>query len=376
MLAHKAYKTELKPNNKQIIHLLKHAGCARKAWNWALDKIQKKESKPNAMQLHKEINIEKKDKFAYMYEVSKCAMQESLRDLQTAFKNFFDKRTGFPKYKTRNKGIGSFRLTGNIRVEDKRIKLPRLGWIRLKEDNYLPKDKHILSATVSEKAGKWFVSILIQEEIEIQNTNKNTIGIDLGIKKLATCSDNTSYDNSKVLFQIEDKLKYYQRRLSKKVKGSKRRKKLQRKIARLWLRIANVRKDLIHKTTSEIVKTKQPKMIVMENLNISGMMKNHKLAKSIANACMNEFRRQIEYKTLWNGVILRLANRFFPSSKMCSCCGNIKDDLKLSDRIYECLVCGFAIDRDLNASINLENYDTVSSTGINAHGDDKVHMMQ
>lgn len=371
MLIQKAYKTEIDPNNKQRTLLMKHAGCARKAWNWALARVKDKSSKPNAMQLHREINVEKQGEFAYMYEVSKCAMQESLRDLQAAFKNFFDKRAGFPKFKTRNKGIGSFRLTGSIKVENNKIKLPRLGWLKLKECGYIPKDQHILSVSISEKAGRWYVSVLVRDEVEPQENHEEVLGIDLGIKALATCSDGSQYDNPKALAQLEEKIKYCQRRLAKKKdKKSNRRKKLITKIAKLWRRVTNIRKDATHKASSEIVKTKQPQIIVMEDLNVSGMTKNHKLAKAICDVNMREFRRQIEYKATWAGVEVRYVDRFFPSSKMCSSCGNVKKDLKLSDRTYRCS-CGLELDRDLNASYNLRN--TVSSTGINAHGDDKVH---
>jgi len=369
MLIQKAYKTEIDPNNKQHTLLLKHAGCARKAWNWALGRIQDKEAKPNAMQLHKELNVEKQGEFAFMYEVSKCAMQESLRDLQKAFTNLFEKRAKFPKFKSRNKGIGSFRLTGSIRVESNRIKLPRLGWIKLKEHDYIPTDQHILSATVSEKAGRWYVSILVREEVELQD-NEGVLGIDLGIKTLATCSDNTQYNNPKALSQLESKIKHQQRKLARKTKGSNRRKKLRTKIARLWQRVANIRKDATHKATSEIVKTKQPQIIVLEDLNISGMTKNHKLAKAVCDANMREFRRQIEYKSNWTGIEVRFVDRFFPSSKTCSSCKQVKKELKLSERTFRCS-CGFVMDRDLNAAHNLKN--TVSSTEINAHGDDKVH---
>lgn len=172
----KAYKTELSPNNKQRTKFVQHAGCARKAWNWALDRIKEKKSDPNAMQLHRELNKEKKSKFLFMYEVSKCAMQESLRDLQKAFNNFFAKRARFPKFKSRNRGIGSFRLTGAIRVESNKVKLPRLGWINLKEKDYIPTDQHILSATISEKAGRWYVSILVNEGIDFQD-NEGVMGI-------------------------------------------------------------------------------------------------------------------------------------------------------------------------------------------------------
>lgn len=371
MLIQKAYKTEIDPNNKQHTLLMKHAGCARKAWNWALGRIEDRKSKPNAMQLHRELNVEKKGQFAFMYEVSKCAMQESLRDLQAAFKNFFEKRAGFPKFKSRSKGIGSFRLTGSIKVENKRIKLPRLGWLRLKEAGYIPTDQHILSATVSEQAGCWYVSVLVREEVEDQDNNGDVLGIDLGIKSLATTSDGSHYDNPKALSKLEDKIKYFQRRLNRnKNKTSKRRKKMRTKIAKLWRRVVNIRKDATHKASSEIVKTKQPRIIVMEDLNVSGMTKNHNLAKSIHDANMREFRRQVEYKAGWSGVEVRFVDRFFPSSKKCSGCGKVKKDLKLSERTYRC-GCGLEMDRDLNAACNLKN--TVSSTGINAHGDDKVH---
>ena len=369
MLIQKAYKTEIDPNNKQHTKLMQHAGCARKAWNWALGRIQEKQSKPNAMQLHRELNVEKKTQFSFMYEVSKCAMQESLRDLQKAFTNLFEKRAKFPKFKSKNKGVGSFRLTGSIHVEGNRIKLPRLGWIKLKEHDYIPTDQHILSATVSEKAGRWYVSILVREEVELQD-NEGVLGIDLGIKTLATCSDESQYNNPKALKMFEGKIKHFQRKLARKTKGSNRRKKLRIKIARLWQRVANIRKDATHKATSEIVKTKQPQIIVLEDLNVCGMTKNHKLAKAVCDANMREFRRQVEYKSAWTGIEVRFVDRFFPSSKTCSSCGQVKKELKLSERTFRC-GCGFEMDRDLNAAHNLKN--TVSSTEINAHGDDKVH---
>jgi putative transposase len=371
MLIQKAYKTEIDPNNKQKTSLMKHAGCARLAWNWALKRIQDKISKPNAIQLHRELNAEKQNNFPFMYEVSKCAMQESLRDLQKAFTNFFEKRTGFPKIKSKNKAIGSFRLTGSIHVAENKIKLPRLSWIKFKEKNYIPIGFKILSATVSEKAGKWFVSVLTEQEIN-QEIGQGVIGIDLGVKTLATCSDGTQYVNSKSLSKYESKIKHFQRKLSRKTnKKSKRRKKLKNKIAKLWTKVANARKDNINKATSEIVKTKHPQIIVLEDLNVKGMTKNHKLAKAVCDASMREFRRQIEYKSKWFGVEVQFVDRFFPSSKTCNRCGEIKSDLKLSHRTFKCN-CGFEIDRDLNAALNLR--DTVSSTGINAHGDDKVHV--
>jgi len=378
MQIQKAYRTELDPNNVQRTHLLKHAGCARYAYNWALNRVKEKTSKPNAMQLHRELNAAKKTDFPWMYEVSKAAPQESLRDLQKAFKNFFrgckeGQKVGFPKFKSKNRGIGSFRLTGSVHVEDRRIKLPRLGWLRLKESGYIPQDAHVLSVTVSEKAGHWFVSALVQEEIEPQESTGEVLGIDLGIKSLATCSDRTVYENPKALSRYEKKIKRLQRHMMKRQqKGSKNRKATQRRIAKLWMRIGNIRKDAIQKATSEIVKTKRPSLIVLEDLNVRGMVKNHCLAKSIHDASMRQFRATLEYKQEWAGWEVEHADRFYPSSKTCSCCGAIRDDLTLADRLFVCYTCDNKIDRDLNASINLSRWNTVSSTEINGQGDAKV----
>jgi len=378
MLIQRAYKTELKPNNKQRTALLKHAGSARFSYNWALNRVQEKTSKPNAMQLHRELNARKKENFPWMYEVSKCAMQESLRDLEKAFKHFFrgckeGKKIGFPKFKSKSKGIGSFRLTGTINVESRRVKLPRLGWLRIKESDYLPTDKHILSATILEKAGRWFVSILVNEEIQPQEMASEKMGIDLGVKTLATCSDGTAYANPKALAKHEKKIKQLQRHMMKRQqKGSGRRKNTQRKIARLWMKISNIRTDSIQKATTDIVKTKRPSVVILEDLNIKGMVKNHCLAKSVHDACMRQFRTTLEYKQKWAGGEVEYADRFYPSSKTCSKCGNVKSELGLDKRVYECYNCGESLDRDLNAAINLSGY-TVSSTGINGQGDAKVH---
>jgi len=377
MKIQRAYKTELKINNKQRTALLKHAGSARFAYNWGLNRVQEKTSKPNAMQLHRELNARKKQEFPWMYEVSKCAMQESLRDLEKAFKNFFrgckeSKKIGFPKFKSKSKGIGSFRLTGTINVESRKIRLPRLGWIRLKEVDYLPTDKHILSATVSERAGRWFVSVLFNEEIEPQQTTGEVLGIDLGVKSLATCSDGTSYDNPKALHKYEKKIKRLQRHMMKRQqKGSRRRKLTQRKMAKLWMKISNIRTDSIQKATTDVVKTKRPSVIVLEDLNVKGMVKNHCLAKSVHDACMRQFRTTLEYKQHWSGGSVEYADRFYPSSKTCSKCGHVKSELGLDKRTYECYNCGESLDRDLNAAINLSVY-TASSVGINGRGDAKV----
>jgi len=227
MLIQRAYKTQLDPNKVQITRLLKHAGCARFAYNWGLGQVKAGE-KPNAMALHRTLNAIKTTDFPWMYDCSKASPQEALRDLQKAFTNFFAGRTKFPAFKKKSDGIGSFRLTGTIKVEAKRIQLPRLSWLRLREADYIPQDAHILSATVSEQAGRWYVSILVKEEVEQVKLKDDTLGIDLGIKTLASCSDGTSYENPKALAKYEEKLKRLQRKQSRQQKGSNRLDILQR----------------------------------------------------------------------------------------------------------------------------------------------------
>ena len=373
MTINRAYKVELDPNNNQRTLLLKHAGCARFAYNWGVEKV-KDGAKPNAIALHRELNALKPTDFPWMYDVSKCAAQEALRDLQKAFSNFFAGRAKFPKFKSKHDGIGSFRLTGTIKVEGKRIQLPRLGWLRLKEAEYIPQDAHILSATVSQSAGRWYVSVLVREESAQQPLNQGKLGIDLGIKTLATCSDGTQYANPKAIAKHEKKLKRLQRKLSRQQKNSNRRKQTKQKISRTWAKIRHIRTDSIQKATTDIVKTKQCQTIMLEDLNIKGMVKNHCLAKSISDANMRQFRTTLEYKQKWAGGTIELVDRWFPSSKTCSACGVVKEKLSLGERTFSC-DCGNMMDRDLNAAINLKNY-TASSAGINGRGDVKVHELE
>jgi putative transposase len=377
--AQSAYKTELDLNNKQRTLCAKHAGTARFAYNWGLSrKIETFESGqkvPSAIDLHKELNLLKKTDFKWMYEVSKCAPQEALRNLDKAFLNFFRHvalkkagtftgKVGFPKFKSKKCGLGSFRLTGKISVKKDKIKLPRLGWLRLKEKGYIPTDGvKILSVTVSEKARHWFVSVQVEQEISQDTATGSPIGVDLGIKKMAVCSNGTEIENPKALRKKLQSLRRAQRELSRRKKGGKNREKSRRKIAMLHYRIANIRKDAIHKATSSILrlrsrtaKTKpieqRPSVVVIEDLQVENMLKNQKLAQSIADVGFGEFRRQLTYKTTWNGVSLLVADRFFPSSKLCSVCGTINDNLTLQDRTWAC-DCGVIHDRDRNAAINL-----------------------
>lgn len=388
----RAYKTELAPNNTQRTALLKHAGAARFAFNWGLAKRKQEYEETgkssNAIEQHRQLNALKKTDFPWLYEVSKASPQEALRDLDKAYQNFFRRvkngeRLGFPKFKSRKNGIGSFRLTGSIHVTKTHIKLPRIGWLRLKEHGYIPTDGiHILSVTVSESAGRWFVSVQVKQEIAVIPATGEPVGVDLGIKDLAVTSDGTRFENPKPLKKAQAKLRRLQRELSRRKKGGKNREKTRRKVAEAYQRIANIRRDSLHKATSAIVaKTKsdseRPSVIVLEDLNIAGMVKNHCLAQAISDVGFAEFRRQLEYKSVWCGSDLIIADRFFPSSRLCRHCGCLNSELKLSDRVWTC-DCGAVHDRDLNAAINLKNliYRTVSSTGTslqaNAYGDGRL----
>jgi putative transposase len=375
----KAYKAELDPNNKQRTALLRHAGVAWFAWNWGLARRKSEyeltgKSSSYAEQ-NRQLNALKKTDFPWLYEVSKCVAERSLEDLDKAYKNFFRRlkagvKPGFPKFKSKKNGIGSFCLKGHIHVFAGEIQLPRLGVIRLKENGYIPTDgMKILSATCSERAGRWFVSVCC--EIEILDPIAPTgepIGVDLGIKELAVCSNGMRFENPKALGKAQKKLRRLQRELSRRKKGSKNREKSKRKITTLHYRISNIRRDALHKATTAIVMAKpKPSIIVLEDLSVSNMMKNHHLARAISDVGLYEFRRQTEYKTLWCGEKLQIADRFFPSSKTCHVCGAINENLKLSDRTWTC-VCGAVHDRDENASINLKNLVTASSAGIYACG--------
>lgn len=402
----RGYKTELDLNDRQRTVCAKHAGAARFAYNWGLrrkiDAYEAAGKSPTAIDLHRELNVLKKTELGWMYEVSKCAPQEALRNLDQAFAHFFRRvelkkqgklkgPVGFPRFKSRKHGLGSFRLTGSIHIFEESIQLPRLGRLRLKERGYLPTSvkrpansgagvtRRVLSATVSERAGRWFVSVQVEEEVpDPTPAQGEPIGVDLGVKTLATQSDGTTYENPKALDGVQGKLCRLQRKLSRQRRGSRNREKTRRRIARLHYRIANARRDTLHKATSGIVaKTKpdaeRPRAVVIEDLNVSGMLQNHCLARAVADVGMSEFGRQVRYKAAWSGSEVMVADRWYPSSKRCSGCGTIKDKLDLSERVYECACCGLVVDRDLNAARNLAQLvpvTTASSAGSHACGED------
>jgi putative transposase len=363
----RAFKTELDLNNQQKTACARHAGAARFTYNWGLARKQAAfangEKTASAIDLHRELNVLKKTELTWMYEVSKCAPQEALRDLDKAFANFFRRvkekpagqnvKVGFPRFKSKKHGLGSFRLTGAIHVFEKAIQLPRLGKLRLKECGYLPTNGvHILSATVSEKGGRWFVSLQVEMEIpDPAPTGKPVAGVDLGINRMAQVSDGIYFDNPRALKSAQTQLKRLQRVVSRRQKGSTNHQKAVKQLAKAHLRVSNIRKDALHQATTSLAKTKSA--IMLENLYVSGMMTNHHIAQAIADVGMYEFRRQLIYKGQWYGCKVSLADRFFPSTKRCSQCGNEKA-MSLAERVYWCERCGQVMDRDLNASINLE----------------------
>jgi len=358
---------------------------ARFAYNLALDERiefwEKEKKSITAIDQHKSLCARKKEEFPWMYEVSKCAPQEAIRDLDSAFKNFFrgikkGQKVGFPKFKSKHKSKPSFTISFGFYVTNSTINIPKVGYVKLKEKDYIPvKDIHINSMTVSKTAGRWFASVQVSQEISEPTKPETVLGVDVGIKTLATCSNGEVFENNKNLKKAQKKLAHAQKNLARKQfdketkKSSKNREKAKLKVQKIHFDIANKRKDAIHKMTSKLARTK-PMYFALEDLNVSGMMKNHCLAGAIADASFSEIKRQIGYKTVWYGGEILDVGRFYPSSKLCRTCGVIKKDLNLEDRIFIC-ECGHVEDRDLNASINQENVglSTLSSRGIKACGE-------
>lgn len=379
------FKTQLKPNNLQSTALAKHSGVARHAWNiglaagkYVLEHNQKNLSPPlkfpTAIDLHKWLVAAVKPDYPWYYEVSKCSPQQALRNLSRAFTDFFNQKkirgkpVGFPRFKKKGKH-DSFYLDGSISCDHEAIKLPRIGWVRTYErlpHGYKPKN-----VVVSRQADKWFVSFKIEIEPIMTPKKRDVIGVDLGVKALATCSDGTVFEGVKAYKKLEAKLSRMQYLLRKKVRGSQNCQKAQKKIARLHLRIANLRKDNLHKITTYLAKNHS--RVVMEDLNVSGMMANHKLAKAIGDMGFYEFRRQLEYKAQLYGSEVVTVDRFYPSSKTCSNCQTLKENLSLSERVFKCDHCGLSIDRDLNASMNLEK---AGSSPVSACGLSKSRLSQ
>ena len=382
----KSYKTEIypTPKQKQIIH--RTIGVCRFVYNFYLaynKAIYEKEERfisgyDFSIWLNSEF-IPQNPEFLWIKQVSSKSVKQSIMNAQRAFKNFFSHKSGFPNWKKRaNSDVKMYFVKNDSRViipcERHRIKIPTLDWIKLKEKGYIPTnpETHIIkSGAVSMKAGRYYVSVLVEEpETEKPVLNNFGIGIDLGIKDFAICSNGKIYKNinkSVHIRRLEKSLKRQQKKLSRKYeslkklsnnpKGVATRQNIQKqklKVQTIHHRLDCIRTDYINKVISELVKTK-PEWITLENLNISGMMKNRHLSKAIAQQKFFEFRTKITAKCKEYGIELRIADRFFPSSKICNNCNCIKYDLKLSERIYICSECGYTADRDFNASLNLKD---------------------
>ncbi|NEP37917.1 MAG: IS200/IS605 family element transposase accessory protein TnpB [Okeania sp. SIO2G4] len=348
------FKTELHPNNQQRTLLAKHAGVARHAWNWGLwltrnilnhnsNNPDSKLKFPTAIDLHKLLVAMVKPKNCWYYEVSKTAPQYALRYLSVAWKRCFSKVSGQPRFKKKGRD-DSFTLDGSISVGFNHIKLPRIGWVKTFE--ILPGHVIPKSVTISKKAGRWFVSFKIETIPQITEKSIDVVGVDLGVKSFGEV-----FVGAKSYRKLESKLSRLQYLNRHKTKFSNNWKKAQLKVARLHSRIANIRKDTLHKLTTYLAKNHS--QIVIEDLNVSGMMANHKLAKAVADMGFYEFRRQLKYKCELYGSQLIIVDRWFPSSKTCSRCGTVKESLSLSERVFKCEHCYFSCDRDLNAALNL-----------------------
>ncbi len=309
--------------------------------------------------------------YTWIKEVSSKSVKKSIEDGCAAFARFFKHQSAFPKFKKKGKSdVKMYFVKNNPKdcfCERHRVNIPTLGWVRLKEKGYIPTTKDgfvIKSGTVSIKAGRYYVSVLVEiPDATISNTSNSGMGIDLGLKDFAILSDGRTYKNinkSAGLKKLEKQLRREQRCLSRKYENPKKGESTQRNISKQKLRvqklhhrIENIRTDYINKIIAEIVKTK-PLFITIEDLNVSGMMKNRHLSKAVASQKFYEFKTKLKAKCDENGIELRIADRFYPSSKLCHCCGQIKKDLRLSDRIYKC-DCGYITDRDFNASLNLRD---------------------
>jgi putative transposase len=361
------FKTELKINKQQKLLLAQHAGVARHAWNQGLALCQQvlihnrtnpddKIKFPTAIDLHKWLVAAVKSTHPWYYEVSKCAPQYALRHLSDAFKSFFKKVKGFPNFKKKGRH-DSFTLDGTIHIDHKKVRVPIIGWLKTYE--LLPFGYKPKSVTISKQADRWFISWKIELETSSstsltnhQNLKKQEfVGVDLGINHLAILSTGEIFDGAKSYKKYESKLGRMQYLNRHKKVGSNNYRKAQIQIARLHRKISNIRKDTLHKITTYI--SKNHAVIGIEDLNVSGMLANGKLSKAIADMGFYEFRRQLEYKTQLYASKLVVVDRFYPSSKTCSNCGEKKSSLLLSQRRFQCDNCGFECDRDLNAAINL-----------------------
>ena len=364
-----AHKIRLDPNNVQATHLARAAGIARFAYNWALSEWQRQYQacllnpalpKPKEGALRRQLNAIKRTAFPWMMEVTKCAPQMAIMQLGRAFENFFAHRARYPQFRCKGRDDRFTLSNDQFQIKDKRIRIPKLGWIRMRES--LRFTGHIVSACISRIADRWYLSITVDSpEVPFlpPSENQGAVGVDLGVSNLATLSTGETFAGPKAMRHAVKRLRRLSRSLSRKMKGSRNRVKARRKLARHYARAGNIRHDGSHQVTSSI--TRRFHTIGIEDLNVKGMLGNRRLARAIADMGFGELRRQLEYKAAWRGGQVVVADRWYPSSKTCSCCGDRTEALGLAQRQWDCATCGASHDRDINAAINLKNM-AVSST--------------
>ena len=379
----KSIKVRLNPNNKQFTKLFQYAGCDRFAYNWAISREQDNYKQGNKFlsdsELRKEFTqLKKQSEYQWLNEVSNNVTKQAIKDACNTYKRFFKGQCKYPKFKSKKHSTPSF-YQDNIKIQftDTHVKVEsfsmskkqnkqKLNWIKLCEKGRIPTDCKYMNPRFTYDGLYWYVSVGIEVNDNTTLPSNEGIGIDLGIKDLAICSDGNTYKNinkTQTVKKLEKKKRRLQRSISRKYEENKKGAsycktsniiKSEKELLKLNHRLTNIRQNYLHQTSAKIVK-REPSFICIEDLNVSGMMKNKHLSKAVQQQGFYEFRRQIEYKTMWNNIPVVIADRFFPSSKLCSCCGSIKKDLKLSDRIYKC-ECGNIIDRDYQAALNLKQY--------------------
>ncbi len=379
----KTIRVMLMPNNKQKTKLFQYANTARFAYNWALGR--EKENYENGGkflsdgELRKEFTqLKKTEEYAWLNKVSNNVTKQAIKDACEAYRRFFKGYSRFPKFKSRKFSVPSF-YQDNVKIQftDTHVKVEgfaasrkkgkqKLNWIRLAEHNRIPTGCKYANPRIRHDGLNWYLTIGVESEYFAVFSSKEGIGIDLGLKDLAVCSDGEKYRNinkTQKIKKLEKRKRRLQRSISRRYEKNKKGEcycktsniiKKEKHLLKLNHRLTNIRQNYLHQTTSSIVK-REPSFICIEDLNVSGMMKNKHTSKAVQQQGFYEFRRQIEYKSEWNNIQVIIAARFFPSSKLCSCCGKIKKDLKLSDRIYVC-ECGNVIDRDYQAALNLKKF--------------------
>lgn len=352
----RAHKIRLYPNKAQVSYFRQACGVKRKAYNWALDmwnRLYAVGEKPNVFMLKKMFNSIKKEEFPYVKDVTKCATENAIIDLGKAFTNFFAKRAEEPKYKKRGKN-DAFRLNNDqFFIQKNKIHIPKLGFVKMAEE--LRFEGKIMSATISTKADYWFASILVETEfVPKEVKSQDSVGIDLGIKCYAQLSDSLAdaFYAPKPLKKNLKKLKRLSREVSRKVLYSNNWRKAKNKLARLHYKIRCIRLDFLHKLTTLL--SKKYGIIGIEDLSVKWMKANSRLARTVSDLGFYEFRSQLTYKQPIYGTLVQVISRFYPSTKTCSNCGCVRKSVALSERTYICPECGFSIDRDYNAAINIE----------------------